>query len=311
VRRVQGFSAIDYGRYVLACEALAKGFDELMWIDSDVVVHPDNVEMLRKDEQPIVCGIYAKKSRPEFACDFSPGTPKISFGPEGGLHEIRYAGFGFVHVRRTVFETIRYRLALPECNKRFGKAIYPFFLPMIVADEKGGSWYLPEDYAFCDRARQCRFKILTDTTIRFWHVGSYGYTWEDVSAKKSRLAGLNVNLNWGSGATQSPISDEKPSTGADGPSDPSITVCAAVTKSEAHDLMPTARGRHQTPRTNTATDPRTSSLPVESSEAIGRMEIDFGKGDRALSIKTDVRYRRSCCSPICAPPFRCVITSDQ
>ena len=209
VRRVQGFSAIDYGRCVLACEALAKGYDEMMWIDSDVVFHPDNVERLRQHDKPLVCGVYAKKSRPEFACDFLPGTPKISFGADGGLHEIRYGGFGFVHVRRAVFETIRENLKLPECNKRFGKAIYPYFLPMLVADGRG-TWYLPEDYAFCERARQCGFKILADTTIRLWHVGSYGYTWEDVQGKKSRLAGLDVNINWGNGSKNA-TSAETPS----------------------------------------------------------------------------------------------------
>ena len=41
-----------------------------------------DVEKLRRHDKPLVCGIYAKKSRPEFACDFLPGTPKISFGGE-------------------------------------------------------------------------------------------------------------------------------------------------------------------------------------------------------------------------------------
>jgi hypothetical protein len=193
VLRVQGFSAIDYGRSVLACDALADGFDELMWIDSDIVFHPDSVEQIRGHGKPFVCGIYAKKSQPEFACDFLPGTPKITFGPEGGLHEIRYAGFGFVHVRRSVFETIRSKLSLPECNKRFGKRIHPYFLPMVVPDG-AGNWYLPEDYAFCERARQCGIRILADTTIRLWHVGSYGYTWEDVNPKKSRLTGFALSI---------------------------------------------------------------------------------------------------------------------
>ncbi|MBX9660237.1 MAG: hypothetical protein K2X00_16870 [Nitrospiraceae bacterium] len=32
VRRVMGFSAIDFGRSVLASNALADGFDEMMWV---------------------------------------------------------------------------------------------------------------------------------------------------------------------------------------------------------------------------------------------------------------------------------------
>jgi GT2 family glycosyltransferase len=38
-----------------------------------------------------------------------------------------------------------------------------------------GPWYLAEDYAFCERARQCGFKIMADTTIRLWHIGEYAY----------------------------------------------------------------------------------------------------------------------------------------
>ena len=43
----------------------------------------------------------------------------------------------------------------------------------------GGYWYLGEDYSFCERARQCGYKIMADTSIRLWHIGEYAYGWED------------------------------------------------------------------------------------------------------------------------------------
>src|SRR5437588_3379557 len=69
VRRVSGFSAIDLGRCVLASQALRDGFEELMWIDADVTFNPEDVDRLRSHQRPLVCGLYAKKSRREFACD--------------------------------------------------------------------------------------------------------------------------------------------------------------------------------------------------------------------------------------------------
>ena len=45
---------------------------QMMWIDSDVAFNPDDIERLRAHQQPFVCGIYAKKSKPEFA---SPAGP--------------------------------------------------------------------------------------------------------------------------------------------------------------------------------------------------------------------------------------------
>jgi hypothetical protein len=185
VRRAFGYSAIDFGRSVLATEALAEGFKELMWIDSDINFHPDSVDKLRQQNLPIVCGIYPKKTGESFACDFLRTTEayKVEFGPNGGLCEINYAGFGFVMTRRQVYETIANQWKLPECNRRFGKPVVPYFLPMLVPDEKE-FWYLSEDYAFCERAKRCGYKIMADSSIMLHHVGNYGFSWQDVKFRE-------------------------------------------------------------------------------------------------------------------------------
>ena len=54
------------------------GFDELTWVDSDVVFYPDDIERLRGDQLPLVCGIYSKKGQREYACDFLPGPSRSS-----------------------------------------------------------------------------------------------------------------------------------------------------------------------------------------------------------------------------------------
>ena len=193
VRRVRGFSQIDVGRNQLATDALRDGFQELLWIDADVAFNPDDVEKLRAYELPIVCWIYAKKNRREFACSFLPGTRSIKFGADGGLIEIQYAGFGFVHTRRSVYETIQRQCDLPECNRTFGLPMIPFFMPLAVP-QGNNHWYLGEDYAFCERARCCGFKIMLDTQIRLWHIGSYSFGWEDAGADKERFGNYSFQL---------------------------------------------------------------------------------------------------------------------
>lgn len=47
VRRVRGYSAIDAARCQMATDALNDGFEELMWIDSDVVFDPNDIDKLR------------------------------------------------------------------------------------------------------------------------------------------------------------------------------------------------------------------------------------------------------------------------
>jgi hypothetical protein len=85
-------------------------------------------------------------------------------------------------------------LHLPVCNQRFrGRPLVPYFLPLLQPDG-GGHWYLAEDYAFCERARQCGFKILADTTIRLKHFGTYGYTWEDAGIEPKRYGTFHYVL---------------------------------------------------------------------------------------------------------------------
>ncbi len=194
VRRVRGYSQVDVARNQMAADALADGFSELMWVDSDVVFRPDDVDRLRGHGEPFVCGLYAKKGRREFACSFLPGAETLKFGRDGGLHEIRYAGFGFVLTRREVYERTHADLGLPVCNERFGRSLVPWFQPLAVPDGPG-HWYLGEDYAFCERAGRCGFKILADTAIRLWHVGSYAYGWEEAGADRPRFDDYTYHLH--------------------------------------------------------------------------------------------------------------------
>jgi hypothetical protein len=61
VWRVPGFSQIDTARSQIATDAVARGFEELMWIDSDTEFSPAAVERLRSHNLPIVSGLYRKK----------------------------------------------------------------------------------------------------------------------------------------------------------------------------------------------------------------------------------------------------------
>ena len=62
VRRVGGYAAIDQARSQMATDALADGFDELMWIDADIVFEPADVERLRRSGEPFVCGIIQRRT---------------------------------------------------------------------------------------------------------------------------------------------------------------------------------------------------------------------------------------------------------
>jgi hypothetical protein len=193
VRRAFGHAAIDQARSTLASRALAEGFDEIMWIDSDVAFDPADVDRLRSHELPIACGIYPKKGVQAVSCHVMPGTDALVFGEGGGLVEVLYAATGFLHTRRQVYDDVRRACALPICNTRFDQPVVPYFLPLVVPDGDG-HWYLGEDFAFSERARQAGHHIMADTTIRLRHIGKYAYTWEDAGSKLPRFGTYRLNL---------------------------------------------------------------------------------------------------------------------
>ncbi len=188
VRRYPSSAAVDRTRCDMATKALADGFDELMWVDSDIAFDPAAVQRLRDHDLPFVAGIYPKKGVQDFAVHLETGTSELIVGEAGGLYDVRYVGAGFMLVQRMVYDDVQRHYTLPVCNAQFGHPSVPYFLPMVVPDP-AGFWYLGEDYAFCERARQAGHKIVVDTTIRLGHIGKYTYGWEDAGEAVTRVTG--------------------------------------------------------------------------------------------------------------------------
>lgn len=193
VWRVYGASGIDQVRSQMATDALAAGFDELMWIDADMSFPVDAVLQLRKLDLPISCGVYTKKGQRELVVHLVPGTQKLTFGEGGGLAEIKYGATGFLHTQRHIYDRIQEHEGLPTCNKHFGRPVVPYFLPMAVP-QGDDFWYLGEDFAFCERARRCGYKVMADTRIRLGHIGRQTYEWEDAGSSRERYGTFTFNF---------------------------------------------------------------------------------------------------------------------
>lgn len=103
-------------------------------------------------------------------------------------------GTGFLLTHRMVYDDIRRTFGLPLCNTKWNQPTVPFFLPMVVPDGANGYWYLGEDFAFCERARQAGHKITVDTTLRLGHIGRYTYQWEDAGMAMPRVPGAKFDM---------------------------------------------------------------------------------------------------------------------
>jgi len=197
VRRFPSSAAVDRARCDLATQTLLEDVDAILWIDSDIAFTADEVARLCAHDLPIVSGLYPKKGVQDFAVHLEPGTTELRVGDGGGLYDVRYVGAGFLYTQRLVYEDIRRTFGLPVCNTRFNMPCVPYFLPMVAVDEAGppGSyWYLGEDYAFCERARQAGHKVVIDTTLRLGHIGKYNYGWEDAGSAIERVTGATFGF---------------------------------------------------------------------------------------------------------------------
>jgi GT2 family glycosyltransferase len=54
---------------------------------------------------------------------------------------------------------------------------------------------LADDFAFCHRARQCGYRIMADTSIRLWHLGSRAFSWEEAGCPTRRYSTYHFRLS--------------------------------------------------------------------------------------------------------------------
>jgi hypothetical protein len=192
IRRLYGNAAVDDARNRLVTNAIADGFDEILWIDSDIVFPVDAVAHIRSLKLPIVSGIYTKKGVAELSCALKPTTKKVVFGAGGSVFEVKYAPTGFLYTRAEVYEAVRAFHRLPVCNVP-AHPVIPYFLPLVTGNEDGSWNYLSEDFSFCQRASDAGYKIMADSRIRLLHVGAYSYSWEDLDVR-TKYSAYSVNI---------------------------------------------------------------------------------------------------------------------
>jgi hypothetical protein len=185
-------SLITRARSILAEKFLRSDATHLLFIDSDIVFHENNIMRMLKSGHDIVCGPYAKKgiNYTDIMNVKNPTTQSIqehSIGyninflkqkdhkVEQGFMEVMEAATGMMLISRHVLQTLRgahpermvkndipgSRDTLDEYCLLFDTAICP--------ETKR---FLSEDYAFCALARQHGFRVMIDCLSRLGHIGN-------------------------------------------------------------------------------------------------------------------------------------------
>ena len=159
-------------RNTIAQNAIASGFERVLWLDSDIVFKNNLLIRLHEDldaGRDFVSGLYFmrnKKTAPVVYSDIwykvtndeaSCGAKNYWDYPIQTVFECAGAGFGCV---MTSVELLK------ELVGRYGAP----FTPMMG---------ISEDLAFCWRAKHNGFGMYCDGRIKCGHIGSYVYTGDD------------------------------------------------------------------------------------------------------------------------------------
>ena len=160
-------SLIYDSRNLLSLTAIEKGYDYVLWLDSDMTVPRDTISRLLSAEADMVTGLYVKRTIATSPVLFDViQPPDVVDGhmvkrvheylhyPRDSVFEVAGCGFG------CVLTSVK---LLKEVWDKFGPAFAPFVW--------GG-----EDVSFCYRVNQLGHKILCDSRVKCGHVGSFIYT---------------------------------------------------------------------------------------------------------------------------------------
>lgn len=157
-------SLVYDGRNTLANAAIDGGFDQVLWLDSDMLFTPELLEQLQADldeAHACVSALYFSRKAPvkpviykSCFLDTSGETPMPRADcffdyPENAVFPVAACGFGAVLMRTELLQKVRDRFGLP-------------FSPALG---------FGEDMSFCMRCTELGEPILCDSRIKPGHVG--------------------------------------------------------------------------------------------------------------------------------------------
>lgn len=185
-------SLVPRARNYLVSMFLKSKCDTLLFLDSDIVFSPDDVQKLINSDKDIICGMYPKKSidkeivkkrilegvddplagSSHLAINLMNNNSKI----QNNLIELLDAPTGFMMIKKTVFENLIKSNEVPYYYSDIKgystqDKIYNFF-DISIENKR----LLSEDYHFCRILQNQNYTIYAHTKVILKHIGNYTYT---------------------------------------------------------------------------------------------------------------------------------------
>ena len=168
----------DMARNVICQHALMAGAHAVFMYDSDVIPPRDTILRLLAHKQPIVSGMYCRRSPPWSVPVAQKDFQWFTNFKMGGTYEVDLVGSGCLLLRREFLIDMAQRF--PQ-DRRRGKIWFDWKSDMPRREphepfDPNNPTILPqeatsEDFSMCQAARKHGYKVLLDTSIQCYHDG--------------------------------------------------------------------------------------------------------------------------------------------
>lgn len=135
-------------------------YKKIFWIDSDITWEPADFLKLYQSAENIIAGVYLMTDGVKTSCcsqQYPMGVPKESLQNATRPCKVLATGFGFVCIKRGVFESIG----------RPWFVCLPHEVSPNVIDSMG------EDISFCVKASKQGFDAFVDPTVKVGHIKAH------------------------------------------------------------------------------------------------------------------------------------------
>lgn len=171
---MSGCSIITMARNSLVSEFLKTDATDMLFIDSDVIVTPDDVLRLLAQHagRDITAGMYPRRAKDKrFFLDFYVDEGG-NFEFDGSLMRVNRVGTGFMMISRDIIEKMIAAHPEWQYENKEGSGTVAAVFDFAV---KNGQ-FVGEDYLFCDRVTELGGKIWIDVDISLPHIGTEAFT---------------------------------------------------------------------------------------------------------------------------------------
>ena len=167
-------SIITMARNSLVNEFLKTDATDMLFIDSDVIVTPDDVLRLLAQHagRDVTAGMYPRRaSDKRFFLDLHYDEDQ-NFVFDGSLMRVKRVGTGFMMISRQIIEKMIAAHPEWQYENKEGNGTVAAVFDFAVKDGK----FVGEDYLFCDRVAEVGGKVWVDVDISLPHIGTEAFT---------------------------------------------------------------------------------------------------------------------------------------